>query len=596
MSTATTRNFSIIAHIDHGKSTLADRFLEITETVPKRELRDQFLDQMDLERERGITIKLQPVRMLYRGVVLNLIDTPGHVDFTDEVSRSLAAVEGAILLVDATQGIQAQTLAHFRRAQSHGLTIVPVVNKIDLPNANQDHAVLALAALVGLAPDQVLRCSAKTGTGVAAILHAVIDRVPPPAGDPAAPLRALVIDSLFDAFLGVVAYVRVVDGRLTKGTKTRLLGSGAEGTVIDVGYFAPQRKPSAALETGDIGFVVTGLKRLESVHVGDTLATTKTAPALQEFAVSQPVVFAGIFPGAGGQFDQLRSALEKLKLNDAALTFQPEHTKALGHGFRAGFLGLLHLDVIRERLLREFQLEPVFSYPSVAYRVTIRAKGGAQEFEVRSPSEFPTGDVLESVQEPWARVDILTPPDALSRLLQIVRDARGEVAATDNFSDDQLIVRCDVPLASILVDFYDRVKSVSSGYASLDVSLRDYRPTEAVKLDILLNGEPAESLAVIVPRVEAQRRGRQVVERLATLIPREQFEIRIQAAVGSDILASARVAPVRKDVTAKLYGGDVTRKMKLLEKQKRGKKRLRARGSVHLSAEVVTSLLKPDRS
>ncbi|MBI3115450.1 MAG: elongation factor 4 [Candidatus Kerfeldbacteria bacterium] len=589
------RNFSIVAHIDHGKSTLADRFLELAGAVSKREFKEQFLDSMDLERERGITIKLHPLRLQYGGYTLHLIDTPGHVDFTDEVSRSLAAVEGVILLVDATQGIQAQTMAHYRRVQSLGLAIVPVVNKVDLPNANTDAVALSFAALIGVEPDVVLRCSAKTGLGVREVLEAVVAKIPPPSVNVEAPLRARVIDSLYDDYLGVVAYVRVVDGHVRKGSPLVFLGSQATSTAIDVGTFAPQRVPQPTLGSGDIGYVVTGLKDLAAVRVGDTVAETPGAAPLSAFAVSEPVVFAGIFPGSGEDFPQLRSALEKLKLNDAALSFQPEHTRALGQGFRAGFLGLLHLDVVRERLEREFGLEPIFSFPSVAYRVTVRAKGGERQLVVHSPSEFPSGDTLVAVEEPWASVELLTPPSALSQLLQILRDARGLVESTENFADDQLLITAAVPLASILVDFYDRIKSASAGYASLEVTLGGYRPADVAKLDILLNGDAAESLAVIVPRAEAQRRGRTLVERLSTVLPREQFEIRIQAAVGSDILASARVAPLRKDVTAKLYGGDVTRKMKLLKKQKAGKKRLRQRGSVQLSAEVVTSLLKPDQ-
>ncbi len=590
------RNFSIIAHIDHGKSTLADRFLEVTGTVPKRLLRDQFLDQMDLERERGITIKLQSVRMEYRGLVLNLIDTPGHVDFTDEVSRSLAAVEGAILLVDATQGIQAQTVAHFRRARALGLVFIPVVNKIDLPNAETEHVVQALAGLLDVDPQTVLRCSAKTGSGVAEILDAVIERVPPPSGSSTAPVRALIIDSLFDPFLGVVAFIRVVDGRLTKGDRIVLLGSRAASTALEVGLFHPDRKPAPQLTAGEIGYIITGLKNLVSVRVGDTIAGSLDAKSLGSFSLAQPVVFAGLFPGDdGGGFEKLRGALEKLKLNDAALTFQPEHTKALGYGFRCGFLGLLHLDIVRERLKREFSLEPTFSYPSVAYRCRVSARGGEREVVVRSPADFPGGDILRAVEEPWSIVEILTPPTALSALLQIIREARGSVVSTDNFAEDQLLIRAEIPLASILVDFYDKVKSVSSGFASLDVALGDYRPADAVKLDIVLNGEAVESLSTIIPKAEAQRRARQIVEKLEAVIPREQFEIRIQAAVAGDILASGRISALRKDVLAKLYGGDVTRKMKLLKKQKRGKKRMRAQGTVHLAPEVVTALLKPDR-
>lgn len=589
------RNFSIIAHVDHGKSTLADRLLELTGAIEPRRMRDQFLDQLDLERERGITIKMQPVQMRYRDWLLNLIDTPGHVDFTDEVTRSLAAVEGAILLVDATQGVQAQTVAHGRRAQALGLTIIPVVNKVDLPNADPDRVAAALAAFVGCEPASILRCSAKTGQGVEAILETVVARVPPPRGEAAAPLRARTIDSVYDPYLGVVAHVRVVDGQLVPGRRALLLGSRTTMTVQEVGVFHPERSATALLQAGDIGYVVTGLKDVALVRVGDTLAADSTAALLGASQPPQPVVFAGVFPAAGEDVTKLRAALEKLRLNDAALTFQPEHLKAIGYGFRCGFLGLLHLDVVRERLEREFGLQLSLSYPSVAYRCQVRGKGGQPAtVVVRSPAEFPAPETLLGVAEPWASLEILAPPSTLSAILGLVREARGSVLATETFAIDQLLIRAEAPLASLLVDFYDKLKTVSAGYASLNVTVGEPRATDVIRLDVRLNGEIVDELATIVPRAEAGRRARQLVSKLESVIPREQFEIRIQVGIGGDILAAGRVAPFRKDVIAKLYGGDVTRKMKLLKKQKRGKARLRGQGSVRLDAKVVTALLTPD--
>lgn len=589
------RNFSIIAHVDHGKSTLADRLLELTGAIEPRRMRDQFLDQLDLERERGITIKMQPVQMRYRDWLLNLIDTPGHVDFTDEVTRSLAAVEGAILLVDATQGVQAQTVAHGRRAQALGLTIIPVVNKVDLPNADPDRVAAALATFVGCEAASILRCSAKTGQGVEAILEAVVARVPPPRGEAMAPLRARTIDSVYDPYLGVVAHVRVVDGQLVPGRRALLLGSRTTITVQEVGVFHPERSATALLQAGDIGYVVTGLKDVALVRVGDTLAADATAVLLGAAQPPQPVVFAGVFPAAGEDVTKLRAALEKLRLNDAALTFQPEHLKAIGYGFRCGFLGLLHLDVVRERLEREFGLQLSLSYPSVAYRCQVRGKGGQPAtVVVRSPAEFPAPETLLGVAEPWASLEILAPPSTLSAILGLVREARGSVLATETFAIDQLLIRAEAPLASLLVDFYDKLKTVSAGYASLNVTVGEPRATDVIRLDVRLNGEMVDELATIVPRVEAGRRARQLVSKLESVIPREQFEIRIQVGIGGDILAAGRVAPFRKDVIAKLYGGDVTRKMKLLKKQKRGKARLRGQGSVRLDAKVVTALLTPD--
>jgi GTP-binding protein LepA len=595
------RNFCIIAHIDHGKSTLADRLLEQTGAVAKRDMKAQLLDQMDIERERGITIKLAPARMGYRArdgrdYVLNLIDTPGHVDFTYEVSRSLAAVEGAILLVDAAQGVQAQTLGNLYLALEQNLSIVPVVNKIDQPTAEPERVRDEICHLLGCAPEEVIFASGKTGEGVPEILEAVVARVPSPKGNPDAPLRALVFDSIYDTYKGVVAYVRVVDGRIAPHDKVTLAAGRTAGEVIEVGRFTPRPKIDTALEAGQIGYVVTGLKEIEACRVGDTL----TVPDFRERGVVPllgykeivPMVFAGIFPMEGDAYEKLRDAMLKLKLNDAALSFDPEHSPALGYGFRCGFLGLLHLEIVRERLLREHAIDVIVTSPSVAYHVT-RTDG--EKIVVRSPLDLPDPNHLRDIDEPWVSVDIVTPRDYLGGIMALVQEKRGLYRNTEYLaggSEGRVILHYEMPLCGILVDFYDRLKSVTSGYASLSYELSDYRPADVLRLDILVADEPVEALATIVYRDEAEREGRRIVEKLKESIPRQQFEIKVQAALGGKIVAAERVKPFRKDVTGKLYGGDWTRKMKLLEKQKKGKKRMEGTGKVELPPEAYIAVLR----
>ncbi len=597
------RNFCIIAHIDHGKSTLADRFLEITGTVPKREMRDQLLDQMDIERERGITIKLQPVRMDHRSrdgrqFVLNLIDTPGHVDFTYEVSRSLAAVEGAILLVDATQGVQAQTIGNLYLALDQNLAIIPVVNKIDLPNAEPERSRDEIVHLLGCRPEDVLFASGKTGEGVPEILETVIAKVPPPKGRADAPLRALVFDSTYDPYKGVVAFVRVVDGSVKAHDKTHLAATGVTSETLETGWFKPKMKPADRLSAGEIGYLVTGLKDIESCRVGDTV----TVPDYREAGVQPlpgykqitPMVFAGIFPKEGDEFDKLREAMLKLKLNDASLSFEPEHQSALGFGFRTGMLGLLHLEIVQERLKREHGLDVVVTTPSVAYHVT-RTDGGL--LTVKSPLDLPDPTHIRLIEEPWVKADIISPREYIGGVMALVQEKRGLYRDTEYLTSDvragsRVLLHYEIPLSSILVDFYDKLKSVSSGYASLNYELMDYRAADVVRLDILVNGEPVEALASIVYEDAAPRVARRICETLKESLPRQQFEIKIQGAIGSKIIASERLAPYRKDVIGYLSGGDWTRKQKLLNKQKKGKKRMLQGGRVDIPPEAFFAVLK----
>ena len=597
------RNFCIIAHIDHGKSTLADRLLEITGTVPKREMRDQLLDQMDLERERGITIKLQPVRMNYTSragqkYVLNLIDTPGHVDFTYEVSRSLAAVEGAILLVDATQGVQAQTIGNLYLALEQDLTVIPVVNKIDLPNADPERAKAEIVHLLGCAPEDILFASGKTGAGVPEILERVVERVPPPKGDAGRPLRALVFDSSYDDYKGVVAFVRVIDGAIGRGGKMHLAATAATSDVLDVGFFYPKMRTSERISAGEIGYVVTGLKDIESCRVGDTLTVPdyreKHVERLAGYKEIMPMVFAGIFPREGDEFEKLREGMLKLKLSDASLTFEPEHQSALGFGFRTGLLGLLHLEIVQERLRREHGLDVVVTVPSVAYRVH-RTDGSA--LIVKSPLDLPDPTTIRLIEEPWVRVDIITPRDYIGGVMALVQEKRGLYKDTEYLTADahvsaRVILHYEMPLASILVDFYDKLKSVSSGYASLNYEFTDYREADVVRLDILVNQEPVEALATIAYRDAAPRVARSMCETLKETLPRQQFEIKIQGAIGSKIVAAERIAPYRKDVTGYLSGGDWTRKQKLLNKQKKGKKRMAQGGHVDIPPDAFFAVLK----
>lgn len=606
MADSRIRNFCIIAHIDHGKSTLADRLLEVTGTVTKREMQPQLLDQMDLERERGITIKLQPVRMHYRAkdgqeFMLHLIDTPGHVDFQYEVSRSLAAVEGAILLVDATQGVQAQTIGNLYLALEQNLTIIPVVNKIDMPSAEPEKARDEIVHLLGCKPEDVLFASGKTGVGVPEILEAVIARVPAPSGDAAKPLRALVFDSSYDEYKGVVAFVRLVDGAVRRGDQIHLAATATTSETLEVGYFTPKFKSDESLEAGQIGYVVTGLKDIAACRVGDTVTVPDFKPLglapLPGYKDVTSMVFAGIFPKEGDEFDKLREAMLKLKLSDASLNFEPEHSQALGFGFRCGLLGLLHLEIMQERLRREHRIEVVVTVPSVAYRVT---KTNGEIIIATSPAALPDPSAIRKIEEPWTRADIVSPREHIGGIMALVQEKRGAYKDTEYLSGEsavgRVILHYEVPLASILVDFYDKLKSVSSGYASLNYEFSEYREADVVKLDILVAEEPVEALATIVYSDAAQRVGRRMCETLKETLPRQQFEIKIQAAVGGKVVASERIQAYRKDVTGYLYGGDVTRKMKLLQKQKKGKKRMEKSGKVDIPPEAYLAVLKKDKS
>jgi len=666
---ANIRNFCIIAHIDHGKSTLADRFLELTGTVPKREMREQFLDQMDLEREKGITIKLQPVRMTYEiknpkseirnpkqiqnpndqnpkqpinsfeplnfkfrnylgfsasnlefansRFILNLIDTPGHVDFTYEVSRSLAAVEGVILLVDATQGIQAQTLANLYLAIEQNLTIIPVVNKIDLPNARIEETREELINFLGCKKEEIILASAKTGEGTEEILYRLIEKVPPPSGKTEGPLRALIFDSSFDKYKGVVVYVRIVDGQIRKGDKIRLLGAQKESEVLEIGIFKPRLTPQEELLAGEIGYVVTGFKEIRHSRVGDTIASLKIknqkSPKESKLPTGQakiknveeveplagykeikPMVFAGLFPKEGIEFTHFREALEKLRLNDAALTFKPEKSSALGLGFRCGFLGLLHLEIVTERLKREYDIEPIVTVPSVAYRVYKR--DGRCE-TIHSPLDLPQPSEISYIEEPIMDVDIITPKNYMGAIMELAQKARGRYKNTEYLSssfkgEERVIFHYRLPLTSILVDFYDKLKSVSSGFASLNYEFAKYEKTQVARLDILVAEKNIEALSFIVYKDEAYKEARKIVKCLKEKLPRQLFEVKIQAATQGKIIAAEKLSAMRKDVTAKLYGGDVTRKKKLLKKQKKGKKRLKTFGKIDIPPEAFLAVLK----
>ncbi|OGE80407.1 MAG: elongation factor 4 [Candidatus Doudnabacteria bacterium RIFCSPHIGHO2_01_FULL_45_18] len=584
------RNFCIIAHIDHGKSTLADRFLEFTKTVEKRQMKEQLLDTMDLERERGITIKLQPVRMEWQGYILNLIDTPGHVDFTYEVSRSLAACEGAILVVDSTQGIEAQTLANIHLAQAASLKIIPIVNKIDLPNSDREKTKEEIKKAFGFTDEEILYASGKTGEGVEKILQAVIDRVPAPRGDSDKPLRALIFDSTYDQHRGVVTFVRVVDGKLVKNEKIHTIGTKTAADALEVGYFHPKFFPAKELFTGEVGYIVTGLRDVRKARVGDTItnASSKVEP-LPGYKQVKPMVYASIFPTAGDDYPLLRDAIDKLKLNDAALEFEPESIPALGFGFRTGFLGLLHMDIVQERLTREYGLDLVLTAPSVEYKVILKNN---QTKTIHTPAELPDLSLFESIEEPWVAVEILSPQKYIGGILDLITSRRGIYKNMDYLSNDRVLITAEMPLSNIIIDFYDKLKSVSSGYASLNYEFLDFRRGELIKLDILVASEKVDALSMIVHRDIAEAEGRSLAEKLKTLIPRQQFEIAIQAAIGGKIIARETIPAVRKDVTKGLYGGDVTRKMKHLEKQKKGKKRLKRIGSVDIPQEAFMAILK----
>ncbi len=586
------RNFCIIAHIDHGKSTLADRLLEMTGTVEKRKMQEQILDTMELEREKGITIKLAPARMQYREFMLNLIDTPGHVDFTYEVSRSLASVEGAVLLVDATQGVQAQTIANLYLALEQNLTIIPVLNKIDLPAADVVRFTNELVKLLGCKAEEILHVSGKTGEGVPALLDAIVDRIPPPNGNEKASSRAIVFDAKYDEYKGVVAYVRVIDGVFKKGEALQMLQTLTHSEILELGALTPGYHPLSELETGQIGYIVTGFKDIAACRVGDTMGSVGEAPLpLPGYREVKPMVYAGIFCKEGSAYSQLREAMEKLKLNDAALVFEPEHSPAMGYGFRVGLLGMLHLEIVTERLKREFNLDLMVTTPSVVYRVT---RHSHETFFIKSPLELPDASHIDGVEEPWVNVDIITPKEFIGAVMQLSQERLGIYKTTDYLSDDRVILHYELPLSAVIVDFYDALKSVSSGYASMNYELVGYRPADVVRLNILVAEEPVDAFATLVYRNEAERVGRRVVEKLKGAIPKQMFEIKLQAAVGGKIVASERISALRKDVTAKLYGGDVTRKRKLLEKQKKGKKKMMAMGagSVEIPTEAYLTVLK----
>lgn len=592
------RNFSIIAHIDHGKSTLADRLIEKTGTLSKREMEDQILDNMSLERERGITIKDQAVQLDYHAkdgndYILNLIDTPGHVDFNYEVSRALAACEGALLVIDATQGIEAQTLANVYLAMEHDLEIIPVINKVDLPSADPCRVIKEVEDVLGIDGAESILCSAKTGLGIDEVLEAVVNRIPAPQGDDAAPLQALIFDSKFDSYKGVMLYLRVVNGCLKKGMTIRLMATGKVYEVTEVGVFKPALVNVEELGEGMVGFLAASIKNVRDARVGDTITDENhpAAQALPGYRKATPMVYCGLYPVENSDYDNLRDALEKLQLNDASLMFEPETSSALGFGFRCGFLGLLHMDVIKERLEREYNLALITTAPNVIYEV-VRTNGDVEM--VDNPSLFPPQTVIDHVEEPFVNATIIVPKEYVGPVMELSQEKRGEYANMTYLDENRVMLHYSLPLSEIIFDYFDRLKSVSRGYASLDYELSGYRPSDMVKVDILLNGDSVDALSAIVHRDRAQVRGRALVEKLRKIIPRQLFEIPIQAAIGSKIIARESVSALRKDVLAKCYGGDITRKRKLLEKQKAGKKRMKQVGSVELPQEAFMAILKMD--
>jgi GTP-binding protein LepA len=591
------RNFSIVAHVDHGKSTLADRLIQATGAISERDMVEQVLDSMDIERERGITIKAQTVRLEYKAhdgktYILNLMDTPGHVDFAYEVSRSLAACEGSLLVVDASQGVEAQTLANVYHALDAGHEIVPVLNKIDLPAAEPERIKRQIEDVIGLDASQAVLISAKTGQGIDQVLEAIVTRLPPPKGDATAPLKALLVDSWYDAYLGVVVLVRIIDGTLRKYQKIKMMGTDAHYEIDKIGVFRPKMQDEAELGPGEVGFITAQIKEVADTRVGDTITDARRpcAGALPGFKPAQPVVFCGLFPVDAADFGDLRAAMGRLRLNDASFSYEMESSAALGFGFRCGFLGLLHLEIIQERLQREFNLDLIATAPSVIYRIL---KRGGDVLELHNPADMPDPAKIETVEEPWIRATILTPDDYLGAVLKLCQERRG-VQADLSYAGQRAMATYDLPLNEVVFDFYDRLKSISKGYASFDYAITDYRPGDLVKMSILVNAEPVDALSMLVHRDRAEARGRAMVEKLKELIPPHMFQIPIQAAIGGKIIARETVRALRKDVTAKCYGGDVTRKRKLLEKQKAGKKRMRQFGKVEIPQEAFIAALKMD--
>ncbi len=591
------RNFCIIAHIDHGKSTLADRLLERTGAISQDDLVDQVLDDMDLERERGITIKSHAIRMEYEyegeKYVLNLIDTPGHVDFSYEVSRAIAASEGALLVVDATQGIQAQTISNLYMALDHDLEIIPVLNKMDMPSAKPDEVKDQIVDLLGCSRDEIIEASAKTGMGVEEILEAIVTLVPPPKGDPEAPLQALIFDSVYNQFRGVITYFRIFNGRLRKGDRVRFFNMGTEYEAQEIGYLKLNYEPTQELEAGEVGYIITGVKTASDVRVGDTI-THVNRPCdepIEGFEEAKPMVYAGVYPIESDDYEDLRVALERLKLNDPALTFQPESSAALGFGFRCGFLGLLHMEIVQERLDREFNMNVIMTVPNVNY--IVHTKKG-EVFEIHNPAQLPEERLIDYIEEPYIEAEIITPMEYMGNIVKLCIDKRGELTKQNYVPGNRMELVFEMPLAEIVFDFFDKLKSVSKGYASFDYHQIGYRRSDLVKLDILLNGKKVEALSTLIHRSKAYQFGKRMTEKLKELIPRHQFEIAIQAAIGAKVIARSTIKALRKDVTAKCYGGDISRKRKLLEKQKEGKKRMKMIGKVNVPQKAFLAVLKLD--
>ncbi|MEN3033559.1 MAG: translation elongation factor 4 [Aquificaceae bacterium] len=593
------RNFSIIAHVDHGKSTLADRLLEYTKTVSSRELKEQMLDTLEIERERGITIKLQAVRMLYKALdgreyYLHLIDTPGHVDFSYEVSRALAACEGALLLIDATQGIQAQTVANFWKAVEQELVIIPVINKIDLPSARPERIISQINEVLGLSPEDVILASAKEGIGIGDILEAIVRRIPPPRGEVKAPLKALIFDSFYDPYRGAVAFVRLIDGSVSAGTRIRLFSTGKEFEVTEVGAQMPKLSKLNSLSAGDVGYICASIKDVRDIRVGDTITDAKnpTQTAVPGFRPAKPMVFAGVYPSEGYTFEDLRDAIEKYAINDASIQFEPETSPAIGLGYRMGFLGLLHMEIFQERLEREFNVSIITTAPSVIYRVNLKR---GKTIEIKNPSDLPENwGEIDSILEPFVILTVITPSEYLGQIIGLLQEKRGIQKKFSYLDTNTVLLEYEVPLSEVIMDFHDKIKGLSKGFATYDYEFLDFRKEDLVRLNIFINNEPVDALSFIVHRDKAYRRARQLVEKLKDVIPRQLFEVKVQAGIGSKIIASERIPPLRANVTAKCYGGDITRKKKLLEKQKEGKKRLKQFGKVELPQEAFLTVLKVD--